>query len=300
MTTRRSASKLARVLAVAIPVALWAGVGHAGAQTPDDRAIEQRLADLHYDVGAVDGTIDRDTGHAVTAFQKVHGMPRTGELNDEVKAAIMAASGPPAPLEPGGGANRVEIDLDKQVLYLYENDALTKILPVSTGNGERFCSGGYCRRAITPEGAFKIREQRTGWETSPLGRLYNSQYFHGGYAIHGSNSVPATPASHGCVRIPMSAAEWFPDHVSVGTPVYVTRGGEGTPPPPAATQAAAPPPAAQPPAAQTPAAQPPAAQPSGQPAPPPAAAAPTVGTPQQLPPIPSLLSNVMSLLSPPR
>jgi lipoprotein-anchoring transpeptidase ErfK/SrfK len=60
-----------------------------------------------------------------------------------------------------------------------------------------------------------------GWETSPLGRLYNSQYFVGGYAIHGSLSVPNYPASHGCVRLTMAAAEWFPEHVGIGTPVYV-------------------------------------------------------------------------------
>ena len=277
---------------------MWSSGGIAGAQTADDQAIEQRLADLRYDVGTVDGTFDQATKDATTAFQKVHGMPRTGELTDDVRAAILAASGSPAPLQPGGGANRVEIDLDKQVLYLYENDALSKILPVSTGNGERFCTGGHCRNAITPEGAFKIREQRRGWETSPLGRLYNSQYFHGGYAIHGSKSVPPTPASHGCVRIPMSSAEWFPNHVTVGTPVYVTRGGEGTPPAPAPAAATAQPQAAAPPAQPpAPPAQPPAPQPAAQP---PAAVAPSAGTPQPLPPVPALLSAVITLTSPPR
>ena len=70
-----------------------------------------------------------------------------------------------------------------------------------------------------------------GWETGPLGSLYNSQYFNGGIAIHGSRSVPAYPASHGCVRISMSAAEWFPDQVSIGTPVYVVAGDEPVPTP---------------------------------------------------------------------
>jgi lipoprotein-anchoring transpeptidase ErfK/SrfK len=46
----------------------------------------------------------------------------------------------------------------------------------------------------------------------------------GGYAIHGALSVPAEPASHGCVRIPMTAAEWFPQHVAIGTPVHVLAG----------------------------------------------------------------------------
>ena len=183
--------------------------------------LEQRLADLRYDVGAVDGKFDEVTRSAVMAFQKVHGMARTGEVTPELTASAMSTSGFPPALVPGGGANRVEIDLARQVLFLYEGDALTRILPVSSGNGERFCEGGRCRHAVTPTGDFAIYRQAEGWETGPLGSLYNPQYFIGGVAVHGSRSVPAEPASHGCVRIPMSAAEWFPNHVSLGTPVFV-------------------------------------------------------------------------------
>jgi hypothetical protein len=92
---------------------------------------------------------------------------------------------------------------------------------VSTGNDERFCSEGWCRRAVTPPGSFTVYAQHYGWETGPLGSLYNAQYFNGGIAIHGSRSVPAYPASHGCVRISMSASEWFPERLSLGMPVYV-------------------------------------------------------------------------------
>jgi len=54
-------------------------------------------------------------------------------------------------------------------------------------------------------------------------------YFNGGIAIHGSKSVPAAPASHGCIRIPMSTAEWFPGQVHTGMPVHVF-GVAGQPP----------------------------------------------------------------------
>jgi len=89
---------------------------------------------------------------------------------------------------------------------------------------ERFCSEGSCRIAGTPTGAFKVYRQDSGWNEGPLGSLYNANFIVGGIAIHGSNSVPAQPASHGCIRIPMSAAEWFPSKARVGTPVYVTGG----------------------------------------------------------------------------
>jgi lipoprotein-anchoring transpeptidase ErfK/SrfK len=148
------------------------------------------------------------------AFQKTVRMERTGQLSEPVANAIMATTAPPPPLQPGGGANRVEVDLTRQILMVYEGDSLSRILPVSSGTAG----------TPTPTGSYRIYRQVTGWETSPLGRLYNSQYFVGGYAIHGSLSVPPHPASHGCVRIPMRAADWLPDHVGIGTPVYVMGG----------------------------------------------------------------------------
>ncbi|HEX2042633.1 MAG TPA: L,D-transpeptidase family protein [Acidimicrobiales bacterium] len=194
-----------------------------GMQGPAVHDLEQRLAGLRYHVGAVDGVYDADTGSAVMAYQKVTGMSRTGVASPDVIAGVNATTAPP-PLVPGGGPTRVEIDLTRQVLFLYKGDVLGSILPVSTGNGERFCSGGWCRNAVTNTGSFKVYRRAAGWETSPLGRLYNPLYFDGGIAVHGSTSVPAHPASHGCVRIPMSAAEWFPNEVPNGTPVHVLGG----------------------------------------------------------------------------
>ena len=200
-----------------------------GSRGPAVEALEARLSDLRYDVGPLDGLFDVNTQHAVMAFQKTEGLSRTGIATASMVRVLERSELPPAAV-PGGGDNRVEIDLDAQVLRLYRGGDLLRTLSVSTGTNEIFCSQGRCRRAVTPTGAYRIYEQRRGWETSPLGRLYNSNYFNGGIAIHGSPSVPATPASHGCVRIPMASAEWFPTEVHVGTPVYVY--GNGAPPPP--------------------------------------------------------------------
>ena len=46
----------------------------------------------------------------------------------------------------------------------------------------------------------------------------------GGIAIHGNPSVPAEPASHGCIRIPMFAAEEFSKMTPIGTQVLVYDG----------------------------------------------------------------------------
>ena len=194
-----------------------------GARGPEVQALEQRLSELKYDPGKVDGVFDGTTGHAVMAFQKVHGLSRTARATPEVLAAVSTATAPAA-LLPGGGAERVEIDLPRQVLFLWQANALARILPVSTGTGKRYCVDGSCDRAVTPGGSFRITRKILGLRVSRLGQLYNPLYFNGGIAIHGSNSVPGHPASHGCVRIPMSASRWFFDTVPPGTPVYVVGG----------------------------------------------------------------------------
>ena len=194
-----------------------------GARGPEVRALEQRLSELRYDPGRIDGVFDATTGHAVLAFQKVNAMARTSRATPDVVAAATRAK-PPAPLLASGGATRVEIDLKRQVLFLWSDGALARILPVSTGNGKRYCVQGACATAVTPGGSYRVGQKIRGLRVSRLGQLYNPLYFNGGIAIHGASSVPAQPASHGCVRIPMSASLSFFDAVPSGTPVYVFGG----------------------------------------------------------------------------
>ena len=196
------------------------GPGSRGAQV---LALEQRLNELKYDVGKVDGVFDSTTGHGVMAFQKINGLTRSGRATQEVLAKLPSA-GTPAPLVPGGGATRIEVDIRRQVLFLYTGNSLHRIVSVSTGSGKRYCVEGLCDRAVTPGGSFRITRRITGWRTSRLGRLWNPLYFNGGIAIHGAPSVPGYPASHGCVRVPMSTAGWLPRVVPNGTPVYVQGG----------------------------------------------------------------------------
>jgi hypothetical protein len=62
-------------------------------------------------------------------------------------------------------------------------------------------------------------------------------YFNYGIAVHGAILVPLKPESHGCVRIPMSVARYFPALVAYGDRVYVFDGNKepeeyGSPVPP--------------------------------------------------------------------
>ena len=153
-----------------------------------------------------------------------------GELVDEkglVGVAPGQAVGRVAEDDVDGSlGGEVPVDLPRQVLFLYENDMLSTILPVSSGTGKRFCAKGDCGVAVTPAGAFRVDYWGPRWRESRLGRLYNPVHIfpREGVAIHGFAEVPHQPASHGCVRIPMSAAEWLPGKVPKGTPVYVIDG----------------------------------------------------------------------------
>jgi lipoprotein-anchoring transpeptidase ErfK/SrfK len=243
-----------------------------GMQGEPVRALQERLVALHYDPGPLDGKYGGGLASAVMAFQKVAGMPRNGRATLDVLAAVAAATDP-APLLPDGGPTRVEVDFRRQVLFFWKDGALARIIPVSTGNGRKYCAEGICGVAVTPSGSFRIERRIKGQRKSYLGVLYDPLYFYGGYAIHGSPSVPGYPASHGCVRIPMHVSRWMFDNLANRTPVYLIGGKRpATPlppdPPPGQPAPAQPvPPTTEPPADQQPTAPPPEDGPAPQPAP---------------------------------
>jgi lipoprotein-anchoring transpeptidase ErfK/SrfK len=200
-----------------------------GSRGADVLALEEKLAELKYDTGKVDGRFDWSTWQGVVGFQKYEGLKRTGKVNNQLRLQIQNASLPKGKIV-GGPATRLEVDKTKQLTFMYVNNQLYRVLSVSTGSGKKYCDWSsrdqrqVCGTAVTPNGRFKIQRRISGWRISALGRLYNPLYFNGGIAFHGAPSVPAYPASHGCVRLPMPVAEWFPDKVKNGTAVYVYGG----------------------------------------------------------------------------
>jgi hypothetical protein len=193
------------------------------ANTPASRnllEIETRLADLGYWILKVDGVADASTRHAITAFQKVEGRKRTGTMSAADIELLRFASAPRAKFHTG--AAHIEIDISRQVLFLTDGSGtVIRILPVSSGNEKRYFDQGKWQIAHTPRGRFRIERKINGVRHAPLGSLYYPSYFHGGVAIHGSNSVPAYPASHGCVRIPRYADQAFSRLVHLGMEVFV-------------------------------------------------------------------------------
>ena len=179
---------------------------------------EQRLFELGYWTGPVDGVLDTATQSALIAFQKWEMRSVTGKLTRAELEAIKAASAPGA---RDLGYAHIEVDVDRQVMMIVDENDGVRVLPVSTGNGKPFTDLGQMSVAYTPRGRFVVYDKTFGWENGQLGSVYYANYISGGVAIHGYLSVPTYPASHGCIRIPMFAAKEVSKLSPLGTIVLV-------------------------------------------------------------------------------
>jgi lipoprotein-anchoring transpeptidase ErfK/SrfK len=117
---------------------------------------------------------------------------------------------------------RVEIDKTLQILRAFEGERMVFQTRVSTGKWDK----------ATPNGEFAAGSKE---------RIHYSKLFHNapmpysvavsGYVfIHGFNSVPGYPASHGCIRLPLDGdnpAKHFYEWVERGTPIEIVGHWEG-------------------------------------------------------------------------
>jgi N-acetylmuramoyl-L-alanine amidase len=210
--------KVLLTICLLLGMSVTATAQRASLSRAQTKEAEQRLADMGYWTGTVDGVFDPATRAALSAFQKWEGRAVTGKLTiDELDAILRGV--PPKARDLGYA--HVEVDLDRQVLLIVGEDGAARVLPVSTGNGKEFVYEGQRSIAYTPRGRFVVYEKGVGWEDNVPGSMYYANYISGGIAIHGSYSVPATPASHGCIRVPMFAAREVSKLLKLGTIVLV-------------------------------------------------------------------------------
>ena len=184
--------------------------------------LQQRLQDLGYFVTSVDDSFGGETQQAVFALQKAGGLYRDGVVGDATKAAADNGVVPQAQTSSG---KVLEIDINRQLVLAVEDGRVVKIINASSGNGETYQAKGNTYTAYTPRGSFAVyREENRMYSSSlELGDMWRPKFFTGGIAVHGSASVPAFPASHGCVRVSNSAMNWIWDTWGApsGTPVVV-------------------------------------------------------------------------------
>ena len=206
------------------------GISASGQRSgPSAQASQLKLLELGFWLADPNGKFDDTTAQAVMAFQKYFQLRPTGNINAATAYLLERITIPATAITTEG--TLAEVDKSRQLLFLVQDGITTYVMNTSTGDDRSYeepdgnTPGVMIKgTAVTPVGSFKIdRERPDGWWIGDLGQIYRPKYFVGGVAIHGSMSVPAYPASHGCVRVTVRAMDfiWENDILPRGTQVLV-------------------------------------------------------------------------------
>ena len=111
-----------------------------------------------------------------------------------------------------------KVDISNQTMTISRYGQVVHVWRVSTARK------GY----VTPRGAWRPTRLHRMWYSRKydMSPMPYSVFFHGGYAIHGTNAVGALgrPASHGCVRLaPGNAARLYSMVQREGCLLYTSR-----------------------------------------------------------------------------
>lgn len=153
------------------------------------------------------GSYDDATARAVIAFRKTNGLERIGYASRSVYRMVLSGQGRFKPKYPNAGYH-VEYDWSRQVLAFVRDGRAVAVYHSSSG----------APSTPTVFGTFSFYRKEPG--TNSLGMVH-SNYFIGGYAIHGYHSVPTYPASHGCLRVPIPDAARIDSMIDIGMTIMV-------------------------------------------------------------------------------
>ncbi|HET7418658.1 MAG TPA: L,D-transpeptidase [Solirubrobacterales bacterium] len=147
------------------------------------------------------------TGRGVLAYRKVNGMSRSMRAGAGLVKKVFAGKGGYEVRHPGAGEH-VEAPLSKQVLVFAKGDKPFAIYPISSGKSS----------TPTVTGHFQFIRQEPGYNSHGM---YYSFYFYGGYAVHGYESVPDYPASHGCLRTFIADQPEIYERIHFGEDIFI-------------------------------------------------------------------------------
>ena len=212
-----------------VGVAAWpVGPIRTGSGPDAVKRLQLRLLELGFWNSGADGDYGSSTKQAVMAFQKWTGLTATS-VTDATTAAFLNTT----QCKPVAGrttGDLFEIDKAKQIAFVVRDGKVVYTFNVSTGNGkdydeeDQLSNGRVSGVAITPVGNFKIYKERDEkvYEGN-LGSLYRPKFVVGGIAVHGSRSIPAYPASHGCIRVanPVMDLIWLENLLPQGAKVWI-------------------------------------------------------------------------------
>ncbi len=114
---------------------------------------------------------------------------------------------------------RVEIDLTRQRLWAWQGRQLFLESKISSGRYGNTPTGSYTAGPYKSAMHYSSRYHNAPmpWSIQVTGHIF----------IHGFSSVPDYPASHGCIRMPLSGsnpARQLYQWIDVGTPIQIQRG----------------------------------------------------------------------------
>jgi lipoprotein-anchoring transpeptidase ErfK/SrfK len=197
----------------------WDVTLNSGDSGPEVKYLQKILRNASYPAGKLDSQFEYPTLMATYAFERFTHTVLDGVVTPAEMTAIALAR---RPTVSGRTAESfIDVDVSKQLAFEVHHHQVRHTIPISSGSEQQYTVDGQTYTAHTPRGDFSIERKIPGWRTSRLGRLWYPSYFTGGYALHGSPSVPNYPASHGCIRMPMYLTKKFYYRNPIGTPVFV-------------------------------------------------------------------------------
>ncbi|MDD3363683.1 MAG: peptidoglycan-binding protein [Syntrophomonas sp.] len=185
---------------------------------PDVLEVQEKLASLGYNPGALDGVYTEVTHQALRRFQEFRGLKIDGlvgpdtwkELNQNHPSFL---PGKKIRSSAQSGSPKIHVHVDTRILTFTSNGNITTY-PVAVGKPSTPSPVGewtIVYKSVNPGGPFGARWMRLSvpW---------------GSYGIHGTNNPNSIgkAVSHGCIRLYNENVIALYDLVWVGTPVSIT------------------------------------------------------------------------------
>lgn len=183
--------------------------------------LEARLKQLGYDIEP-NGIFDKQTEEVVKTFQVANSLESTGIVNEEVWQALTNSENiemvSTQDKKKPAQRVRIEIDIVKHKLTLYENNQVIKTYPVGVGKSS----------TPSPLGEWKVVNKGVQWGNGFGTRWMGLNVPWGIYGIHGTNKPYSIGASqsHGCIRMQNRDVEALYPLVPVGTRVKILENGK--------------------------------------------------------------------------
>jgi hypothetical protein len=147
------------------------------------------------------------TARGVLAYRKVNDKARSTRAGAGLVRSVFGGKGEYEVRHPEAGEH-VEAPLSKQVLVFAKGDKPFAVYPISSGKPS----------TPTVTGHFTFIRTEPGYNSHGM---YYSFYFYGGYAVHGYESVPDYPASHGCLRTFIADQPEIYNRIHYGEDIFV-------------------------------------------------------------------------------